>query len=77
MAGETSTSAPFLSSPPDGFLQATEAVSSLSMGELELLAQRVSKFLLQRNGSLSLDDIAMKAYKLRGMCMPVFAISIG
>ena len=100
--------AAFLSAPPEGFLQATEAVTRLPPAELELLvcvrsvqpvpppaaclrsrslraspltlraprcaatpspprwpvwcqALQVCKFLLQRNGSLSLEDIATKA----------------
>jgi hypothetical protein len=105
----------FLAAPPEGFLQATEAVTRLPPTELELLvrarrgrrrcfcvpplqpiprahsadtayamrcqALQVCKFLLQRNGSLSLEDIATKASQSVGAprprraCLQMLAIS--
>mmetsp|Transcript_71679 Transcript_71679/g.105043 ORF Transcript_71679/g.105043 Transcript_71679/m.105043 type:complete len:209 (-) Transcript_71679:164-790(-) len=55
--------ATFLESPPMGFLQATEAVARLTPAKLEILALQVCKFLLQRTGSLSLEELAAKSSK--------------
>ena len=66
MAEAEASPAPFLSAPPAGFVEATAAVSRLPPAELEGIALQVTRFVLQRNGSLSLADLAERTAPTMG-----------
>ena len=66
MAQAETSPAPFLSAPPAGFVEATAAVSRLPPSELEGIALQVTRFVLQRNGSLSLADLAERTAPTMG-----------